>query len=181
MSGGKYPVRAEGPGDEARIREVIERAFGQSAEADIVDELRRACPKCLSLVALDEDGEIIGHVLFSPVEAWPADGAAPLPDLAGMGLGPLAVLPERQRQGVGTALVERGIALLRVRQCPFLIVLGHPDYYPRFGFEPASVHGLRAQWEGVPDEAFMVLALDVQALDGIDGVARYRPEFDAAV
>lgn len=83
-----------------------------------------------------------------------------------MGVGPLAVIPERRRQGLGSALVERGLALLRERECPFLVVLGHPGHYPRFGFERASRHGPACQWEGVPDEAFMVLTLDPDTMQG---------------
>lgn len=182
MRGDRYVVRSERPGDEGGVREVNRLAFGQPTEAALVDELRDACPECLSLVALDAGDAVVGHILFSPVEVLPADGApAPPPVAGGMGLGPLAVLPERQRLGLGAALVERGIALLRERGCPFIIVLGHPGYYPRFGFVPASEHGLRAPWEGVPDEAFMVMVLHPAALAGVTGVARYRAEFDAAV
>jgi putative acetyltransferase len=88
----------------------------------------------------------------------------------------MAVLPGLQRQGIGSRLVAEGIAALRARGCPFVIVLGHPAYYPRFGFEPASRYGVRAQW-AVPDEAFMLLPLDRSRLTGIAGLARYRDEF----
>jgi putative acetyltransferase len=169
-------VRMEGPHDAAGVRVVNESAFGQSTEADIVDALRAACSAdSLSLVA-EDDGDVVGHVLFTP--ATVDDGAR---RVAGMGLAPLAVLPDRQRRGVGSALVRRGLELLRERGCPFVIVLGHPEYYPRFGFEPASARGLASQWEGVPDEAFMVLVLDEAAMDGVTGIARYRAEFDEAV
>lgn len=168
-------VRLERPGDAAAIRLVDERAFEQPAEAGIVDGLRRACPEGVSLVA-DDAGEVVGHVLLTPVIIEAAGGP-----VTGMGLAPMAVLPERQRHGVGSALVERGLAILRERDCPFVVVLGHPDYYPRFGFERASAHGLVSQWEGVPDEAFMVLVLDRGAMRGVSGVARYRDEFDAAM
>jgi putative acetyltransferase len=68
--------------------------------------------------------------------------------------------------------------MLRQRGCPFVVVVGHPEYYPRFGFEPASARGLVSQWDGVPDAAFMVLILDANAMTGVSGVARYRAEFD---
>ena len=90
----------------------------------------------------------------------------------------MAVLPDRQREGIGSQLVRRGLDILRGRACPFVVVVGHPEYYPRFGFEPASMHGLASQWEGVPDAAFMVLVLDVRAMAGVSGVAKYREEFD---
>lgn len=166
-------IRIETSQDAPGVRTVNERAFGRPQEADLVDELRRTCVECISLVA--EDAGIVGHILFSPVAVEASGGL-----VVGMGLAPVAVIPERQRQGVGSALVERGLALLRERGCPFVIVLGHPDLYPRFGFERASSHGLACQWEGVPDEAFMVLVLDAGAMDGVSGVARYRAEFDAA-
>jgi putative acetyltransferase len=95
-----------------------------------------------------------------------------------MGLAPMAVLPDRQRQGIGSQLVRRGVDLLRERRCPFVVVVGHPEYYPRFGFEPASAHALVSQWDGMPDAAFMVLILDDHAMAGVRGVARYRGEFD---
>ena len=77
-------------------------------------------------------------------------------------------------------LVEHGLAALRERSRPFVVVLGHAEYYPSFGFEPASRHGITSQWEGVPDEAFMILVLDKCVMDGVSGVARYRGEFDDA-
>lgn len=98
-----------------------------------------------------------------------------------MGLAPMAVKPDRQKQGIGSSLVERGLEILREQGCPFVIVLGHPEYYPRFGFERASKYGLLSQWEGVPDEAFMVIVLDQTALESVSGVAKYRAEFDEAM
>jgi putative acetyltransferase len=89
----------------------------------------------------------------------------------------MAVLPEHQSRGIGTALVAEGLTTLRRRSCPFVIVLGHPEYYPRFGFEPASKRGVRCQRDGVPEDAFMVLALDENAMKSVSGVARYRNEF----
>lgn len=157
------------------VRAVNEKAFGQPDEANIVDSLQKSCPGLLSLVALDGD-EVVGHILFSPAKI---EGDAKT--IKGMGLAPIAVLPERQRQGVGTQLVKRGIEMLRSRDCPFIIVLGHPEYYPRFGFVRASLHGIRSQWEGVPNEAFMILILDQSAMKGVSGVARYRDEFDEAM
>ena len=164
-------IRLERPDDSSQIRRVNELAFGQPAEADIVDNLRRVCAESLSLVAEEDDTTIVGHILFTPVVV---EGGL----LPGMGLGPMAVLPDRQRQGIGSQLVRRGLEILRERGCPFVVVVGHPEYYPRFGFEPASKHRLVSQWKGVPDAAFMVLALDVHALAGVFGVARYRQEFD---
>ncbi|NYT21949.1 MAG: N-acetyltransferase [Methanomicrobiales archaeon] len=166
-------IRDEQPDDGPGIRELALLAFDGPAEARIIDALREACPGLVSLVAV-ENGEIVGHILFSPVSI---NGST----ITGMGLAPMAVLPERQRQGIGTELVRHGLSRLREERCPFVIVLGHPDYYPRFGFVPASMYGLSSQWEGVPDEAFMVIVFDERLMDSVHGVVRYRDEFDGAM
>ena len=168
-------IRKEQPGDAAAVRLVNEQAFGRPQEADVVDTLRRTCDGLLSLVAMAE-ARVVGHILFSPATVEGPDSV-----VEGMGLAPIAVLPEYQRQGIGSMLVEEGLRVLRASSCPFVIVLGHPEYYPRFGFERASKYGLRSQWEGVPDEAFMILVLDERSLKGASGIARYRDEFDAAM
>lgn len=168
-------VRKEKPEDIEGIRIVNERAFGQPEEADIVDALRGACSDALSLVAVVED-RVVGHIFFSPATIHTQNG-----NIVGMGLAPMAVLPDCQRQGIGSKLVRAGLEMLKESSCPFVIVLGHPEYYPRFGFVPASIHGLQCQWDGVPDEAFMVLILDESAMKNVSGVARYRSEFDAAM
>src|SRR5207245_3892941 len=118
----------------------------------------------LSLVA--EDDAVVGHILFTPVVVESADRR-----ILGMGLAPMAVLPERQRQGIGSELVRRGLDILRERGCPCVVVVGHPEYYPRFGFEPASRHGVVSQWPGVSDAAFMILVLNAHALAGGAGGA----------
>jgi putative acetyltransferase len=168
-------IREEQPGDDAAIRNLTTLAFGGPNEAQIIDALRSACPGLISLVAV-EDGRIIGHILFSPVTLKRTRDT-----ISGMGLGPMAVLPEYQRRGIGTDLVRHGLARLREEGCPFVIVLGHPDYYPRFGFMPASLYGLTSQWEGVPDEAFMVMIIDDDCMNGVHGMVRYRDEFDVAM
>ena len=94
---------------------------------------------------------------------------------------PHPLLARPGRGGIGSRLVEAGLQILRKQDCPFVIVLGHPGFYPRFGFVPASRHGLTCQWEGVPDEAFMVLVFDEAAMAGVNGIARYRDEFGAAM
>jgi putative acetyltransferase len=94
-----------------------------------------------------------------------------------LGLAPIAVFPGFQRQGIGKALIEAGIDKIRAYGEPFVIVLGHPGYYPRFGFIPASRFGIRCEYDGAPDEAFMILMLDEKAMAGISGVAKYRPKF----
>jgi putative acetyltransferase len=168
-------IRRERPDDIAVVRVVNEMAFGEPTEAGIVDAIRAACPDALSLVAVDCD-RVVGHILFSPAVVSGSSGT-----IQGAGLAPMAVLPERQRQGIGSMLVRAEIDAMRERNCPFIIVVGHPEYYPRFGFAPASHQGLSCQWDGVPDEAFMVLILDEAAMAGLSGTARYRDEFDQAM
>lgn len=159
-------IREEQTGDADAIRRVNMEAFGQPQEAQLVDTLRNDCSDLLSLVA--EDGpDIVGHILFSP---------AFLGDVEGVGLAPMAVIPARQRDGIGSELVRAGLAKLEERGCPFVIVVGHADYYPRFGFEPASARRVWCEWD-VPDDVFMLLVLDKTTMSGVSGLARYRPEF----
>ena len=165
-------VREERPEDVEVIRQVNEEAFEQPDEARIVGRLREQGAVLLSLVAVAGE-RIVGHVLYSPVRLESDAGS-----LDGAGLGPMAVRPVAQRRGVGSALIAEGTRRLRERGCPFVVVLGHPQYYPRFGFVPARRHGVRCTWD-VPDEAFMLLPLDVTRLRGRSGVARYREEFGA--
>ena len=167
-------IRREQPDDDAAIRNVNDRAFGRTVEGAVIEQLRGAAEGLLSLVAV-VDGAVVGHVLFSPVRLEAEGGG----ERSGMGLAPLAVLPEWQRQGIGSELVGAGLAVLRQMQCPFVVVLGHPGYYSRFGFEPASMHGIRCKWN-VPDEAFMILVLDEDSMREASGVALYRSEWDAA-
>ncbi|MCG8039286.1 MAG: N-acetyltransferase, partial [Candidatus Thiodiazotropha taylori] len=142
-------------------------------EAMLVDKLRMACEDYLSFVAVEE-GAVIGHILFTPASMEDSS-------VAGMGLAPMAVLPSHQGEGIGSRLVRYGLEYLRDAGCPFVIVLGHPDYYPRFGFELASKYQIQSQWEGVPDEAFMIAVFDQEVLPKQGGVARYRGEFDEAM
>jgi putative acetyltransferase len=168
-------IREEQSDDIAGVHVINEVTFGESAEAEIVDSIRSVCPDVVSLVAVDV-GRILGHIFFSPAFVSTPGGA-----VQGMGLAPMAVLTERQRQGIGSLLVQAGVDAMRERGCPFVIVLGHPEYYPQFGFVPASQYDLSCQWDGVPDDAFMVLVLDEATMSGVSGIARYRDEFDQAM
>jgi putative acetyltransferase len=162
----KVFVREEGPDDAAAIREVQQRAFNQAQEGDLVDALRANGAVRLSLVAIAARG-IVGHVIYSPVSVGNVSGAA---------LGPMAVLPEHQRLGIGRALIEEAHRRLEESCCPFVVVVGYPAYYARFGFRPASAHGITCEWN-VPDDVFMLLVLDPSRMRGVSGLAKYRREF----
>jgi putative acetyltransferase len=164
-------VRPEKSEDIPAIRIVNQRAFGGAAEADLVDALRGNGKTVISLVA-EDDGLIVGHIFFSPV-AIQSKGAG----LTGVGLAPLAVIPERQNQGIGSMLVGHGLRRCREEGHPYVVVLGHPDYYPRFGFVPASRFGIKSEYD-VADEVFMVMELREGALSGWAGVTKYQPEFN---
>jgi putative acetyltransferase len=159
-------IRDERPADMSSIREVHDRAFGQPLEGRLVDALRSGGAARLSLVAM-VDGRVAGHILYTP--AWIAS-------IEGAALGPMAVSPEYQRQGIGGKLVDAGSRRLRATSCPFVVVLGHAGFYPRFGFRPASTRRISCEWE-VPDEAFMLLVLDEVVMRQAAGVAKYRGEF----
>src|SRR5262245_32742527 len=164
-------IRHEKPEDIPAIRIVNERAFGRVAEADLVDALRQNGKATISLVA-EDDGRIVGHILFSQVTVEAGER-----DLVGVGLAPVAVVPERQNQRIGSMLVEHGLKRCREEGHPFVVVLGHPDYYPRFGFVLASSFGIKSEYN-VADEVFMVMELRECALSGRAGVAKYQPEFN---
>jgi len=160
-------IREERPDDAPAIREVNKRAFGQDQEGNIVDALRTNGAVSLSLVAA-VNGRIVGHIMYSPITVGGV--------ITGAALGPMAVVPEYQRQGIGSKLVEAGNEKLQDVDCPFIIVLGHPNYYPRFGFRPASMYGIECEW-AVPDDVFMLLVLDEAKMQGVSGLAKYRHEF----
>jgi|SRR5882724_8591774 len=162
-------IREERQGDAERIRGVNLAAFETSTEADLVDALRRDATPLVSLVA-EDDQNVMGHILFSPVTL------ASAPGLTLMGLAPMAVVPSRQRQGVGTALVREGLERCRQLNAAAVVVLGHPEYYPRFGFVPAIRLSLRSEYD-VPEETFMVRELRDGVLRGLSGTVRYHPVF----
>ena len=164
-------VRPEKPEDIPAIRIVNERAFGSPAEADLVDALRRNGKAVISLVA-EDDGLIVGHIFFSAVTIQ-SEGTG----LKGVGLAPMAVIPEKQNQRIGSTLVEHGLRRCREEDHPFVVVLGHSNYYPRFGFVPASRFGIKSEYD-VDDEVFMVMELREGALIGCAGVVKYQPEFN---
>ncbi|KAM3115857.1 GNAT family N-acetyltransferase [Phormidesmis sp. 146-33] len=177
-------VRAEKPEDIEAVRSVNVAAFGREGEADLVDRLRGAT-STLSLVAVEAD-QIVGHVFFSPVaiagEYTNDSTNNSTNDLTNglliLGLAPVAVLPNYQRQGIGSLLIRQGLQACIQSGCKAVVVLGSPKYYSRFGFTPASEKGLKCEY-AVPDEAFMVLELKAGALEGCVGTVKYRSEFAA--
>lgn len=163
-------IREEAAGDAAAVRGVNERAFGRRNEADLVEAIRAAGAVTLSLVA-EEGSEVVGHILFSPVEVESPSGR-----WQAVGLGPMSVPPGLQRQGIGAELVREGLARLRAAGHRAVVLVGHPNYYPQFGFVDGARLGLR--WEvDAPAGVFQVLELVPGALEGRPGVVRFRPEF----
>jgi putative acetyltransferase len=163
-------VRHERPGDEDAIARVHDRAFGQLTESRIVAAVRRAGRAVISLVAVDPSG-IVGHILFTPLAV-----DSPGPPISALALGPMAVLPDVQRRGVGSRLVAAGLEACALTGCQAVAVIGHPSYYPRFGFRPGASYGLRSEF-AVPDDVFMIAELTADALTGREGIVRYTPEF----
>ncbi len=161
-------VRAETPEDLEAIRDVNRRAFGREDEARLVDALRAGGFVRVSLVA-EKGGRVVGHVLFSDLRIVTKEGA-----INALALAPMAVLPSDQRQGVGTRLVREGLRACAALGHRVVVVLGHPDYYPRFGFSARLAEGLKSPFSG---PAFMALELVPGALDGVSGEARYPPPF----
>lgn len=164
-------IRLERPEDKSQVRHVNEQAFGRAAEANLVDALRSNGKITLSLVA-EENSRIVGHIFFSPVTIVSGEKTFNV-----VGLAPMAVLPEFQRRGTGSLLVKNGLIECRKAGHDCIVVLGHPDYYPRFGFVPASKYGLKCEYDA-PDEAFMAIELYEGALSGCAGTVRYQPEFN---
>jgi putative acetyltransferase len=168
MNADEVLIRRERPDDEGGVRVVNEAAFGRSAEADLVDRLRHEGGVLASFVAERERG-IVGHILFSRTLIDAADG--PVPSVA---LAPLAVLPANQRRGVGSKLILFGLDWLRTRGERSVLVLGHPQYYLRFGFSNDRARLLTTPF---PADAFMALELVPGALNGIRGGVRYHTAF----
>jgi putative acetyltransferase len=163
-------IRAEREEDRASVRCVNELAFGQRNEADLVDALRENARPYVSLVAVDDE-QVVGHIFFSPVSIESESNI-----FTAMGLAPMAVLPSHQNQGIGSQLVRVGLRKCQSFGGEIVVVLGYPSYYPRFGFVPASLKGLRSEYD-VRDEVFMVAEFSEDALAGRRGLVKYHPEF----
>ncbi|TET31337.1 MAG: N-acetyltransferase [Anaerolineales bacterium] len=162
-------IRAENENDRDAVFAVNLSAFETPAEATLVDVLREHAQPVVSLVAEDK-GNVIGHIMFSPVIL------SGNPDLKVMGLAPMAVASEYQCKGIGSALVRAGLEQCRQLGFVAVVVLGHPEYYPRFGFSTSSQFGIDSDYE-VPEEVFMALELEPEALSGKTGRAKYHHAF----
>jgi putative acetyltransferase len=162
-------IREEKEADKVAIQALNDAAFGTPAESGLVEALREQARPVISIVA--EDGAaIVGHIMFSPV-ALPG-----YPELRIMGLAPMAVLPEQQRKGIGSVLVRTGLERCRRLGFGAVVVLGHPEYYPRFGFSPAARFGLGCDYR-VPEEAFMAMELQPGYLHDAAGTINYHAAF----
>ncbi len=159
-------IRSETSGDFDAIRDVNRQAFNSDMEGRIVDRIRGKATPLISLVA--DEGGVVGHIFLSPVTRAQEDATLV------MALGPMAVIPTRQRQGIGSALVVAGLDACRRTGAAGVVVIGHPSFYPRFGFRPASEFGLKCEFE-VPSDVFMALDLVEHTVRG--GMIRYHPAF----
>jgi putative acetyltransferase len=163
-------VRAEQDKDWAAVHAVNVSSFETPSEANLVDALREQAQPVVSLVAEDDSGAIAGHIMFSPV-SLPGH-----PGLKVMGLAPMAVAPEHQRKGIGSALVRAGLEQCRQLGFVAVVVLGHAAYYPRFGFSPSTRFGIGCEYD-VPEDVFMAMELQPAALRGITGTVKYHAAF----
>jgi putative acetyltransferase len=162
-------IRAEQAKDRAAVHAVNVSAFETALEADLVDSLREQAQPVVSLVA-EDNGAIVGHIMFSPVSL------SGHPALRIIGLAPMAVAPEHQRKGIGSALVCAGLEQCKHLGFGAVVVLGHPAYYPRFGFSSSTRFGIGCEYD-VPQEVFMVVELQAGFLRGASGTVKYHSAF----
>lgn len=166
-------IRPEQATDIEAIAEVHRLAFGEDEEATFVAAIRESdafIPE-LALVAVDTE-RVVGHALFSKIGIETSNGT-----VDALALAPMAILPEYQRQGIGSLLISHGIEICKKHGHRIIIVVGHSEYYPKFGFKPATTYGLKAPFE-VPSEAFLALELVYEALKGVEGIVKYSKAFD---
>jgi putative acetyltransferase len=166
-------IRAERNGDQEAIRQINDSAFKGDNESRLVDAIRNSelfVPE-LSLVAVAE-GKLIGHILLSIVYINSDEGEIPT-----LALAPMAVVPEHQNKGVGTLLVEEGLKRAEDQGFKHAVVLGHPGFYPKFGFVAASTKGIESPFP-VPDEVFMALEIKEGSLNQVKGKLVYPPAFN---
>jgi putative acetyltransferase len=161
-------IRPETAADRSAIRDVNRLAFGRDDEARLVDELRDGGHVRLSLLA-ETTGRVVGHILFGELSIETEVGT-----VEALALAPMAVIPSHQRRGIGSTLVREGLRSCREAAHRIVVVLGHPEFYPRFGFSADRAARLRSPFSG---PAFMAIELVPGALEGVDGDVRYPPPF----
>lgn len=162
-------IRTEAPADILVVDRLLKRTFPTDQEANLVMALRENSNLTLALVACDDDGDVVGHVMFSPVSI---DGQ----DLNWQGLAPIAVDPKVQGQGIGKQLIYQGLEFLADFNYPVCVVLGDGEFYGQFGFQSADEVGIRCEWD-VPVGAFQVCEITPGALDKVHGTVNYSSEF----
>jgi putative acetyltransferase len=165
-------IRKEQPSDIEKIWEVNSEAFETEAEANLVNALRSSGCDYISLVA-EAENKIVGHILFTPVELTDDENKLKL-----MGLGPMAVLRKYQNKGIGSELVKAGLEHCQSLGYDAVVVLGHPNFYPRFDFVPSAKYGIKSEYD-VPDEVFMILELVPESLNNHSGIIKYHEAFNS--
>lgn len=167
-------IRTEEANDIDNIFQINSAAFDTDSEAELVNRLREQAEPFLSLVA-EQEGTLVGHLLLTPVTLDADQDISS--ELKLMGLAPMAVMPNNQNIGIGSALVEAGLAHCRNLGIGAVVVLGHPEYYPRFGFEPSVNFNIKSEYE-VPTEVFMAQELQSGYLQNVSGTIQYHPAFN---
>lgn len=165
-------IRVEEPSDIDKIWQLNSDTFETNIEANLINALRISGCEFLSLVA-ETDGNIVGHILFTPVELTNDKH-----DLKIAGLAPMAVSTQYQKKGVGSKLVDAGLEYCKSKGYDAVVVLGHPTYYPKFGFVPSVKYDIKSEYD-VPDNVFMILELMPKVLKGHNGIIKYHDEFNS--
>lgn len=165
-------IRVEKPTDIEKIWHINAEAFETEEEANLVNILRDSSATYISLV-YEENNELVGHIFFTPVEL-----VGDTSDLRLIGLAPMAVMPKMQNKGIGSALVQAGIQKCLIEDYDAIVVLGHPNYYPKFGFVPSVNYGIKSEYE-IPEDVFMVMELKENALIGKQGTVKYHEAFSS--
>ncbi|MDG1438207.1 MAG: N-acetyltransferase [Emcibacteraceae bacterium] len=164
-------IRKEEQDDYVIVREILTMAFEGDGEARLVEALREKVSPIVSLVAENEDCAVIGQIMFSPVSILGCENAKI------MGLAPVCVTPEEQGKGYGAALIKAGLQECRKMAIDGVVLLGHAQYYPRFGFQTSTNFGINSEFD-VPAENFMALELRDGSLDNVSGKVNYHTVFN---
>lgn len=166
-------IRTEQEADYSRSEHVHRLAFSRENESALVRAIRSSGEYIPELSLTAEDGkDIVGHIMFSKAVIDTGEGEVPT-----LALAPVAVMPQRQNEGIGSLLIREGLKQAELQGFAHAVVLGHPDYYPRFGFRPSTVFGIFSPFP-VPEEVFMVMEFKEGSLTGISGTVKYPPSFD---